>query len=100
MIYPGETFSFWKLIGKTTKAKGYIEGLMLSNGEVRTGTGADYANWRICCFYEAALFLLDDDWWRALLSLNQSLPIDLNAIQYRISPNRKQAGLSRKTASG
>ncbi|MFD7522317.1 VanW family protein [Paenibacillus chitinolyticus] len=39
VIYPGETFSFWKLIGKTTKAKGYIEGLMLSNGEVRTGTG-------------------------------------------------------------
>ncbi|UQZ84629.1 Vancomycin B-type resistance protein VanW [Paenibacillus konkukensis] len=39
VIHPGETFSFWKLIGKTTKAKGYIEGLMLSQGEVRTGTG-------------------------------------------------------------
>ncbi|MDQ0917050.1 VanW family protein [Paenibacillus sp. V4I5] len=39
VIKPGETFSFWKLIGKTTKAKGYIEGLMLSHGEVRTGTG-------------------------------------------------------------
>lgn len=39
VIYPGETFSFWKLVGKTTKSKGYIDGLMLSNGEVRTGTG-------------------------------------------------------------
>lgn len=39
VINPGETFSFWKLVGKTTKAKGYIEGLMLSQGEVRTGTG-------------------------------------------------------------
>lgn len=38
-IQSGETFSFWKLIGKTTKDKGYIEGLMLSNGEVRTGIG-------------------------------------------------------------
>ncbi|RTE07122.1 vancomycin resistance protein [Paenibacillus whitsoniae] len=39
VIHPGETFSFWQLIGKPTKAKGYIEGLMLSHGEVRTGTG-------------------------------------------------------------
>ncbi|WP_213524037.1 VanW family protein [Paenibacillus sp. J31TS4] len=39
VIRPGETFSFWQLVGKPTKAKGYIDGLMLSNGEVRTGTG-------------------------------------------------------------
>ncbi|SFM53405.1 vancomycin resistance protein VanW [Paenibacillus sp. 1_12] len=39
MIKPGETFSYWRLVGKTTKKKGYIEGLMLSNGEVRTGIG-------------------------------------------------------------
>ncbi|CAN7565701.1 VanW family protein [Paenibacillus sp. LjRoot153] len=39
VIHPGETFSFWKLIGVTSKEKGYIEGLMLSHGEVRVGTG-------------------------------------------------------------
>ncbi|WP_240763233.1 VanW family protein [Paenibacillus thalictri] len=39
VINPGETFSFWKIIGKTTKNKGYIEGLMLSHGEVRVGIG-------------------------------------------------------------
>ncbi|OXM85592.1 VanW family protein [Paenibacillus rigui] len=39
VINPGETFSFWRLVGKTTRAKGYIDGLMLSNGEVRTGPG-------------------------------------------------------------
>ncbi|WP_310223934.1 VanW family protein [Paenibacillus qinlingensis] len=39
VIHPGETFSFWKLIGVTSKEKGYIEGLMLSYGEVRVGTG-------------------------------------------------------------
>ena len=39
VIRPGETFSFWKLIGVTSKEKGYIEGLMLSHGEVRVGTG-------------------------------------------------------------
>jgi vancomycin resistance protein VanW len=39
MIKPGETFSFWKLVGKTTPQKGYIEGLLLSQGEVITGVG-------------------------------------------------------------
>jgi vancomycin resistance protein VanW len=39
VIQPGETLSFWKLIGQTTKEKGYIEGLMLSRGQVVTGIG-------------------------------------------------------------
>ena len=38
-IKPGETFSFWKLVGETTLEKGYIEGMQLSQGEVRTGIG-------------------------------------------------------------
>lgn len=39
VIEPGETFSFWVLVGKTTAKKGYITGLLLSHGEVRTGIG-------------------------------------------------------------
>ena len=39
IINPGEVFSFWKLVGKTTKRKGYIEGMQLSMGEVKTGVG-------------------------------------------------------------
>ncbi|MDR0269531.1 VanW family protein [Paenibacillus sp.] len=39
VVRPGETFSYWKLVGKPTKRKGYIEGLQLSRGEVRTGVG-------------------------------------------------------------
>ena len=39
IIKPGETFSFWQLVGKTTEAKGYIEGMQLAMGEVKTGIG-------------------------------------------------------------
>ncbi|MCM3357327.1 VanW family protein [Psychrobacillus sp. MER TA 171] len=39
IIKSGETISFWKLVGKTTKAKGYIEGMQLSRGEVKKGIG-------------------------------------------------------------
>jgi vancomycin resistance protein VanW len=38
-IGPGETFSFWRQVGKTTAAKGYLEGLQLSRGEIKTGIG-------------------------------------------------------------
>jgi vancomycin resistance protein VanW len=39
VIKPGETFSFWNRVGETTSEKGYLEGLQLSRGEVRTGIG-------------------------------------------------------------
>ncbi|WP_242864134.1 VanW family protein [Anaerotignum neopropionicum] len=32
LIRPGETFSFWKLIGNTSSAKGYKTGLAIKNG--------------------------------------------------------------------
>jgi vancomycin resistance protein VanW len=39
LIHPGETFSFWQRVGKTTADKGYIAGLQLSKGEIKTGVG-------------------------------------------------------------
>ena len=39
IIHPGETFSYWKLIGKTTKRKGYLEGMVLKDGSVKAGIG-------------------------------------------------------------
>lgn len=39
IVRPGETFSFWRLVGKPTRRKGYLEGMVLSNGAVCSGTG-------------------------------------------------------------
>lgn len=39
VINPGETFSYWKLIGKPTYKKGYIDGMILSSGKVTSGVG-------------------------------------------------------------
>lgn len=39
LIKPGETFSFWRRIGEATAAKGYLEGMQLSRGEVVRGVG-------------------------------------------------------------
>lgn len=39
LIKPGETFSFWRLVGEATAEKGYAEGMQLSRGEVVRGVG-------------------------------------------------------------
>ena len=39
VIKPGQTFSIWKLVGRPTATKGYLEGLVLMNGKISTGIG-------------------------------------------------------------
>ena len=38
-LQPGETFSFWKLVGKPTRRKGYLEGVALHDGKFIGKTG-------------------------------------------------------------
>ena len=39
IIYPGEFFSFWKQVGRPTRRKGYLDGLVLNQGQVQKGVG-------------------------------------------------------------
>jgi vancomycin resistance protein VanW len=39
VIHPGETFSYWRLIGKPTAKKGYKEGIVLFYGTCKKGIG-------------------------------------------------------------
>lgn len=39
VIKPNETFSIWKNVGRPTKNKGYLEGLVLNQGKIQSGTG-------------------------------------------------------------
>ena len=46
LIRPGETFSFCRLVGRTTRRRGYVEGMMLEEGDTalaRAGAGATRA---------------------------------------------------------
>lgn len=49
VVQPGETFSYWRLIGKPTRQKGYLDGMLLSHGRVMAGVGADCASYPTCC---------------------------------------------------
>lgn len=39
LLYPGETFSYWRLIGRPSRRKGYREGMVLFLGRVGGDTG-------------------------------------------------------------
>lgn len=39
VIHPGETFSVWKLVGRTNSRKGYKEGLVIAKGQPDQGIG-------------------------------------------------------------
>ncbi len=39
ILRPGETLSYWRLIGKPTRTKGYVDGMVLCDGKVMAGVG-------------------------------------------------------------
>ena len=39
LIKPGQLFSLWRQVGRTTAEKGYLDGMQLSRGEVSRGVG-------------------------------------------------------------
>ena len=39
VIRPGETFSFWRTVGRPSAKKGYLEGLVIGGGKVGKGVG-------------------------------------------------------------
>lgn len=39
IVHPGEVFSYWKLIGKPSRRKGYVDGMVLKSGTFTAGTG-------------------------------------------------------------
>lgn len=44
VLEPGETFSFWRQVGKTSKRNGFSEGRVLINGRLVAGVGGGLCN--------------------------------------------------------
>lgn len=44
VIHPGEVFSFWKTVGKTTKKKGYKDGRVIIGNKLHPGIGGGLCN--------------------------------------------------------
>lgn len=44
VINPGETFSYWRCVGKPTAQKGYLPGLVIATGSFRADIGGGCAS--------------------------------------------------------
>lgn len=44
IIKPGEEFSFWKLVGRITKSKGYLDGRVIMGDKIEAGMGGGLCN--------------------------------------------------------
>lgn len=44
IIRPGEVFSFWKVVGKTSKRRGYKDGRVIVGGKLQPGIGGGLCN--------------------------------------------------------
>ena len=44
VIHPGEVFSFWRLVGKTSEANGFKAGRVIVNGRLTSGMGGGLCN--------------------------------------------------------
>ncbi len=53
-IRPGEVFSYWRLIGKPSRIKGYVKGMVLRNGTFLPGTGGGLCQLSNMIFWMAA----------------------------------------------
>lgn len=54
LIRPGEVFSYWRLIGKPSRVKGYAKGMVLRNGTFYAGTGGGLCQLSNMIFWMAA----------------------------------------------
>lgn len=54
LMLPGQTFSFWRLVGRPTRRRGYIDGLVLRQGQVTKGIGGGLCQFGNLIFWIAA----------------------------------------------
>lgn len=101
VIHPGEVFSFWKLVGKVTKKKGYKEGRVIEKNKLVTGIGGGLCNLAntinlivlkspmdVIEFHKHSDALAPDEGKRVPLSAGTS--INYNHLDYRFKNNTDQ----------
>ena len=98
IIHPGETFSFWKLIGRPNAKRGFKEGLVIKSGKPASGIGgglcqmANLIHWLVlnCAFEVVELnhhtdALFPDD--RRRVPFGTGTSVSYNYLDYRFRNN-------------
>ena len=101
IIHPGETFSFWKTVGKATQKKGYKEGLVISSKGLTSGYGgglcqmANMIHWlvlnsplEVTALHHHSDALFPDE--RRRVPFGTGTSVSYNNIDYRFRNNTDQ----------
>jgi len=101
IIRPGEVFSFWRIIGKVSKKKGYKEGRILHKNELTTGIGGGLCNLantihllvlhsplKVTEFHNHSDALAPDE--RKRMPFSAGTSVSYNNIDYRFKNNTDQ----------
>ena len=101
IIHPGEIFSFWKTVGKTTKKKGYKHGRIIQKDGLTSGIGGGLCNLsntihllvlhsplEVTEFHNHSDALAPDEGERVPFSTGTS--VNYNYIDYRFKNNTDQ----------
>lgn len=102
IIKPGEVFSFWKLVGRATKKKGYKDGRIISKGKLKPGIGGGLCNlgntinWLVLHSPLEIVELhthsdaLDPSAEKKRIPFNSGTSVSYNYIDYRFKNNTDQ----------
>ncbi len=101
VIHPGEVFSFWKTVGKTTKRKGYKAGRIIVGNKIEPGIGGGLCNlantihWlvlhsplEVTEFHKHSDALAPDEGKR--LPFNSGTSVSYNNLDYRFKNTTNQ----------
>ena len=101
IIHPGEVFSFWKTVGKTTKRKGYRAGRIIIGNKIEPGIGGGLCNlantihWlvlhsplEVIEFHKHSDALAPDEGKR--LPFNSGTSVSYNNLDYRFKNTTNQ----------
>ncbi|MDH6353749.1 vancomycin resistance protein VanW [Dysgonomonas sp. PH5-45] len=102
VIKPGQKFSIWKLVGRPTKGKGYLEGLILHNGQTLRGTGGGLCQLGNLIYWMALHSPLDvTERWRhsfdVFPDVNRKIPfacgatLSYNYVDLQLTNNTRQS---------
>lgn len=101
ILHPGEVFSFWRLVGKTTKRRGYRDGRVIVQNKLKPGIGGGLCNLgntihllvlhsplKVTEFHSHSDALAPDEGKRVPFSAGTS--VSYNNIDYRFQNNTDQ----------
>mgnify|MGYP000507795400 CR=1 FL=1 len=93
VLHPGQTFSYWYLIGRPTARKGYLPGMLLRNGRAVAGVGGGLCQLSNLIFWMTLHTPLNP---KILANMTRHTPLNWGALR-KIDPQHSRKSHSHRS---